>query len=123
MHTKEVSAEKQELSRWLGDRAAALCGPRRQEAGFDRQLGLGFDSAQLELRRADVPRWKVSTDPVERLASLKADASEPPAVRQEADGVLQLYKKRTDRLERRSELDVRAPQTLGLLLVAPRGAR
>jgi ERCC4-related helicase len=116
-HIREVSTEKLELSRWLADRAEALCGPRRQEAGFDRQLGLGFDSGQLELRHADVPRWKISTDPVERLASLKADGNEPPAARQEADGVLQLYNKRTDRLERRSELEPKAPQTLGLLLV------
>jgi hypothetical protein len=96
-----------------------------REIGFDRQLGLGFEPApgQLELKRADLPAWKLDRDPVERLASFKADASQPPALRQEADGVLQLYRRRSHNLEHRAGLEARAPATLGLLLVTPKGKR
>lgn len=119
---KELSSERSELDRWLAGRVEDLCGARAQQLGFDRQLGLGFDGdkTQLDLQRADLPRWQTSGDPLERLGSLKADASQPPARRQEADGVVQLYRTRVERLERRSNLEIKTPATIGLLLVAPR---
>ncbi len=121
----ELARERAELERWLASRAEELCGERAQQLGFDRQLGLGFqlDGSQLDLQRADLPRWQTSGDPVERLGSFKADAAQPPARRQEADNVLQLYRTRVERLDRRSHLEVKAPATVGLLLVVPEGGR
>ena len=122
---KELTSERADLERWLMVRAVELCGTRVQQLGFEQQLGLGLDASkgQVDLRIAELPRWQTSGDPSERLAALKADSSQPPARRQEADGVLQLYRTRIERLERRGHLEVKPPATVGLLLVTPSGGR
>lgn len=126
---KKLANERSDLDRWLMGRAEDLCGSRVQQLGFEQQLGLGLglglDGAegQAGLRMADLPLWQTSGDPTERLASLKADSSQPPAHRQEADGVLQLHRTRVEHLERRAHLEVKSPATIGLLLVTPSGGR
>lgn len=121
--TQEIAAEKKELQAWLHERTEALCGERARQLGFDLQLGLDIDKRkQLDLKRTDLAAWRTAKDPIERLASLKADSSQRPDVRQEADGVLQLFTKRIALLDRRSHLEAKLPATIGLLLVTPKGA-
>jgi hypothetical protein len=101
---KELTAERQSLDTWLAERANQCCGERER---------------QLTLDGMPLPAWKTSGDPVERLGSFKADGSQPPQHRAEADGVLQLYTKRVERLERRRHTEQMPIATLGLLLVVP----
>lgn len=119
---KELGGEHKALDEWLQSRAEELCGERARQLSFDRQLSfaeaLGPEQ-QLDLKRADLPVWQTSSDPRERLGSFKADATQLPARRQEADGVLQLYVKRMERLERRRHTEQMPVATLGLLLVVP----
>jgi hypothetical protein len=121
---REIASEQKELDKWLDDRAGALCGDRASQLSFDRQLGLDLDVAgdQLDLKRTDLPAWKTGKDPMQRLGSLKVDTSVPPSLRQEADGVVQLYTKRVERLERRQHFETKLPATLGLLLVTAKGS-
>jgi superfamily II DNA or RNA helicase len=119
---KELSAERQALDAWLAERTEQLCGERAQQLTFDRQLSLEDalgTSSQMGLKRVDLPAWQTSRDPVERLGSYKADSSQPPHLRGEADGVLQLYTKRVNRLDRRLHTEQMPVATLGLLLVVP----
>jgi hypothetical protein len=109
-----VQSEEADLDRWLRARAEDLCG-----AEFDPQLGLGFGSGtEPGPRPDDVPTWRISGDPSARLGSFKADSSQTPARRQEADGVLQIYQTRVERLNRRRRLEQSAPATIGLLLIS-----
>lgn len=119
--SRELALERLDLGQWLQARTEELCGKRQAPLTGARQLSLGEEfraDAQLELTRA---AWQTAKDPIERLGSLKADATQTPQRRQEADGVLQLHHKRMARLARRANLETMPPSTLGLLLVAPEG--
>jgi ERCC4-related helicase len=107
-HRAEIQYERADLERWLAVRASELC-----EAPVADQATL-FEPAAPEL-----PRWRVATDPRQRLAGYHADPTVPPARRREAEGVLTLYRHRLAALDRRAELRVPPPALLGLLMVIP----
>ncbi len=100
----ELTQEQRELSVWLAERVRDVCGER------NAQLSLTVPNLEL-------PVWQTATDPAERLASFKADSTQPQNRRREADGVLQLYRKRSEQTARRGQLDSLPLMTIGLLMV------
>ena len=101
--------ERDELDRWLRDRATTICGAVVQ-ATFD--LFAAQDAAAPS-------RWQTLDDPAERLAAFATDGANPPTRRREADGVLRLYRQRGRDLQARSAPRVLSPSVLGLLMIAP----
>jgi hypothetical protein len=63
--------------------------------------------------------WGSKTDPQERLAGFALDRVQPPSRRSEAEGVLQLYKKRMAELTARLALEKPTILPLGLLMLVP----
>jgi len=111
----ETAGDRIELDKWLNMRTHSLCGaPQTATAAlFANTHG---DAGE---KSTDPPRWKVFTDPAERLAAFATDGTNPPARRREADGVLRLYRQRVEDLARRAELSVPAPTPLGILMLLP----
>ncbi len=102
----EAEAERGELSRWLAYRTLELCGePARQ----------------LRLGEAPAATWQTGSDPVQRLSAFAAEPGQRPAKRQEAQGILSLYRARSTLLDRRATLRVLPPQIIGLLMIVPKG--
>jgi ERCC4-related helicase len=109
-HEADVSAERAQLREWARERADQLCGP-----GATGQMTLlGGEAAR--------PRWADLTDPVDRLAAFATDAANTPRARQEADGVVGLYRRRAELLERRARLRDPELVPIGLLMLVPAGA-
>ncbi len=106
---KEIGKERTELDKWLRGRADELCGKvvPQQEALFD-----GIE---------ELARWKTLDEPLERLSLFATDGSNKPSQRREANGVVSLYRKRSDDLEKRSRLETLPPVLLGLLMLVPGG--
>jgi ERCC4-related helicase len=109
LHAAEIARERDEIDRWLSDRADTLCGrPVAQQASL-------FEAAPQQ------PRWQTLASPVERLAAFHTDASMPLARRREAEGVLTLRQGRNCDLQRRAELQTPEPALLGMLMLVPEG--
>jgi hypothetical protein len=109
-HQASLAAERDELTRWLRTRTDALCGPRTaQETLFGP-------------RDAALPAWQTLTDDAERLAAYATDPAVAPRARSEAQGVLDLCRRRRAELERRSALTPAEAVPLGLLMLLPRSA-
>ncbi|MGC4070845.1 MAG: helicase-related protein [Polyangiaceae bacterium] len=106
--SKELDEERRQLTLWLQHRTKELCGERNAQLSF-------------ELPAAELPAWQTATDPVERLGALKADSCQPPWRRREADGVLQIYRSRSNQIDKRKQLVAMPIMTLGLLMVVPGG--
>jgi len=107
-HRTELDREKRALDEWLRFRTDQICGP--------------VEAEQVKLIGGDAPdvsRWKTLTEPTERLASFATDGANKPADRREADGVLRLYKQRSEDLAKRTTLRVQDPTPLGILMLVP----
>jgi ERCC4-related helicase len=112
-HESTIAAERDELTRWLRTRTEALCGARtKQEALFGP-------------RDSVLPAWQTLADEAERLAAYATDPTVPPRSRSEAQGVLDLFRRRRDELDRRAALAPPEAVPLGLLMLLPQsgGAR
>ena len=106
-HRHLLDREQHELDAWLRARAEAVCGKVVQV------------QADLFTAATDLPSWQTLNEPADRLAAFATDGANPPAARQEADGVLRLYKKRGEDLAARAEVRVLDPLPLGLLMLVP----
>jgi ERCC4-related helicase len=109
-HEGDVATERSQLRAWVQLRADQICGG----TATGQMTLLGGESAR--------PRWAELTDPAERLAAFATDGANPARARQEADGVLGLYRGRIEKLERRSRLGEPEILPIGLLMLAPAGA-
>lgn len=109
-HASDVAAERAQLREWVSERADQICGP----SATGQMALLGGEPVR--------PRWVELTDPVERLAAFATDSASTPRARHEADGVVVLYRRRLDLLDRRARL--RDPELLpiGILMLVPSGA-
>jgi len=110
-HREELVAERQELGRWLVVRADGLCGPRY----LGTQLKLLEDDGSPE----ELPAWRTAEQPTERLTGFATDRTNTITKRREAEGVLKLYKKRCEALDRRSRLEPPDVRPLGMLMLVP----
>jgi hypothetical protein len=87
-----------------------------------RQRELFDPAASSELAaEPSLPVWTTLADPAERLAAFGTDASQPPARRSEADGVLRIYRQRQEALEARLTLGAPEIVPLGVLMLVPEG--
>lgn len=109
-----LEAEREDLDRWLAERARDLCGAVEEAVQTDL-----FQDVDV-----DRPRWRAIRDPVERLAAFAKDGSNPAARRGEAESVLSLHRTRKADLDRRAATTTPEPKLLGLLMLVPekRGA-
>lgn len=84
---------------------------------FQRDL-FGRDSDQSESRTV-LPEWASVTDPEQRLAAFGADRAQPSSKRSEAEGILRLYRQRSQVLDMLG--DLRSPEVipLGVLMLIP----
>ena len=109
-HRATLAAEQDELTRWLRTRTDALCGPRTAQATL------------FGPRDAALPAWQTLTDDAERLAAYATDPAVAPRARSEAQGVLDLHRRRRAELERRATLTPAEAVPLGLLMLLPQSA-
>lgn len=112
-HREELAAERQELDRWLVVRADGLCGPR--------YLGTQLKLLEEDGSPEELPAWRMAEQPTERLAGFSTDRTNSITKRREAEGVLKLYKKRCEDLDRRSRLEPPDVRPLGMLMLVPAG--
>lgn len=106
-HEADIAAERAQLRDWVRERADQICGP-----GTAGQMTLlGGEPAR--------PRWADLEDPTERLAAFATDSANSPRVRQEADGVVALYRRRAELLDRRAHLRDAEILPIGLLMLVP----
>ncbi|MFY0576334.1 hypothetical protein ACN28S_19990 [Cystobacter fuscus] len=93
-HAEALATERLQLEQWLRARTEALCGSRRAvQAQLFEQTG-----------GQDLERWRMMENDTERLAAFATDAGQPIRARREAEGVLELYRRRTNELDRRGQL-------------------
>lgn len=110
-HAQDVKLERDELQAWLRDRALVLCGEPQAQAALPLQAA----GAPVE----PVPAWKLAAPPEERLSRFAHDEGNPRARRQEARNILELYKRRSEALAARANLDPPEVRPLGMLMLLP----
>lgn len=111
-HMAELEKEKQEIERWLADRAREITGtetPAKQEDIFTPGTKAG-----------PAPIWRSLTDPKDRLASFASDKEQRAAARSEANTVIKLYGERLAALQARMNLKEPEVVPLGLLMMVPK---
>ena len=109
----QLEAERQRQEEWLAQRCTDLVGEAREEPVEEPTL---FDQQSTPRPRRD---WAKPGDPLERLASLGADRSVKPSLRNEADTVLRIHRERMADLEARLQLGDPEIIPLGLLMIVP----
>jgi hypothetical protein len=109
-HRSDVATERNDLDKWLRARTQILCGQPQKVTG---DLFGGSDHS--------LPTWKTLTEPTEQLAAFATDGENKPIERREADGVLRLYRQRSKDLDRRADIRILPPSSLGLLMLVPDG--
>jgi len=107
-HERRLRSEADMLNRWLALRANEICGP--------------VLSTTLDLFGAEPtgPAWQHERSPAERLAGFALDDTIPSPRRREANGVLELYRRRETDCRQRVVLSAPIVRPLGLLLLLPR---
>lgn len=108
---------KDELARqndWIASRAREIIGDR---APSPVQDDLFSPTAAPQMPLSD---WVSRTDPVERLAGFACDRSQPPHLRNEADSVLRIFRKRVSTLEARSGILNAEVLPVGMLMIVPK---
>jgi hypothetical protein len=115
VHRKSLGKEQAELDAWLSVRAKQITGDP-QPVAVQVQL-FGKDESAVPPQAT----WMPVKDPAERLAKFYTDSTQPHAARNEADGVLRLYRRRAGDLSNR--MAVREPEIIpvGLLMIVPAG--
>lgn len=113
---EQLQEEKDGHLRWLQQRTEEILG-HELVAAPKQDLLFGGDS-----KSTTVPGGTshlVSDGPMARLVSFASDATQPPAKRSEAEGVLRIFRKRSEEIEGR--LDLREPEILplGVLMLIP----
>lgn len=111
-HVEELGRERGALRYWLRGRCDEITGAAAPPA----QPGLFGDEA------ASAPAWTSLSDPAARLASFAIANGTPVKARREADGVLRLFKRRLEDLDRRARLEAPTVELLGMLLLVPAAA-
>ena len=116
-HRKKIlETEKRRQLDWLTQRAMEVA-PKSEQQTVQVDL---FEHPQADLPgTAPAGAWATKTDPVERIAGFAADASQTPAKRSEADGVLRIYRQRSKTLERQLALSEPEIVPLGMLMIIP----
>ncbi len=113
-HTARLNEEVQQQSDWLAKRAEEVTAAATEPAA-DRSL---FDS-DVSTPAPRAP-WQGETDPQKRLAAFHQDASQHPARRSEAEGVLRIYEQRMSQLQARLKLHAPEIVPLGMLMIVPK---
>jgi hypothetical protein len=108
-HAEALAVDRASLEQWLRTRTEALCGPRR---AIQTQL---FEPAG----GPEPERWRTLERDTERLAAFATDGAQPLRSRREAEGVLELYRRRVAELERRGRLSSPTVNPIGMLMLIP----
>jgi len=103
-HASDIAQEESDLLAWVKERTREVCGEAEGVVQGDL-----FEQAGAP---AVLPKWHSLPDSPDRLASFATDGS-PVKARKEAEGVLKLYKDRSDRLHKRARLDPARLEPLG----------
>ena len=112
-----LQSERAVQNDWLKNRAEQISGGTVSQTTVQRDF-FGDDRDESE-SPAKLPEWASVTDPEQRLAAFGADRSQPTSKRSEAEGVLRLYRQRSQVLDMLS--DIRSPEVipLGVLILIP----
>jgi len=111
----ELESEQQRQRYWLKQRADEIAVLEKSQTETPT---LFEDNAAPASAPPRPERWS-KTVPQERLAAFALDRTQSPAKRGEAEGVMQLYKKRMAELTARLALEKPAILPLGLLMLVP----
>ncbi|MFZ4438833.1 MAG: helicase-related protein [Syntrophales bacterium] len=101
---------------WIGSRSREIIGDR---VPLPVQEDLFNLSTASQSTRAE---WVSHTDPVERLAGIACDRSQPSHLRYEANSALQIYRQRIETIDARSSLLNAEVLPVGMLMIVPRRA-
>jgi hypothetical protein len=104
-----LAAEREALQQWFTHRVHDLT----------EDVAPAFRQRELCDTEAASPAWAHLTDAAERLAAFATDASQSPARRSEADGVLRIHRQRQMELEARFALGEPEIVPLGVLMIVP----
>jgi hypothetical protein len=123
-HREELERSRGAQARWLADRARETTAGAIPEA---RIMELFAEGASVVRDREETgeggPSWSALTDPEERLAAFARDSAQSPARRNEAEGVLRIYRQRIRELEAHFALEPPVVIPLGLLMLVPEDGR
>ena len=103
----EASEQANDLQDWLRRRADDICG------GFEPRTGDLFGGV------ANGPAWQLLPLPHDRLAAFAADNRNAPARRREANGVVELYRRRSMEHETSAALSLPVLRPIGMLMLVP----
>ena len=112
-----LQAERAVQNDWLKNRSDQISGGTVSQATF--QPGLFDDDSDGAEPRGVAPKWASIADPEQRLAAFGADRSQPTPKRSEADGVLRLYRQRSQVLDMLFDLRDLEIIPLGVLMLIP----
>ena len=99
--------EENELRRWLDVRATGICG------AFQPPTGDLFGAPSGK------PQWRLLNSPLDRLAAFVAEAGNSPARRREANGVIELFQRRSRECRHGAALSEPTLRQLGMLMLVP----
>lgn len=108
-HRSDLGEERRSLLQWLGTRTTEICGPLVPRSGDLFEQG-----------PKTMPRWMSVSSDAERLAAFATDPATPRRSNNEANGVLELFRRRSELLERHETAETVKVTPLGMLLLVPR---
>lgn len=121
-HRGEMEKASRAQEQWLAERAREITGTGPELRTIDL-----FEGASVTRDRSDAsslaPAWSTLTVSEERLGGFARDASQPPARRGEAEGVLRIHQQRMRELDARLALQPPEAIPLGLLMLIPEDGR